>query len=38
MDFFDEQILTMLREGKPKVLAQLIDYVDSRQKYSEVTS
>lgn len=28
MDLFDEQILTMLSAGKPKVLAQLLDEVD----------
>jgi predicted ArsR family transcriptional regulator len=28
MDLFDEQILTMLSQGKPKVLAQLLDEVD----------
>ena len=28
MDIFDEQILTMLNGGKPKVLAQLLDKVD----------
>jgi predicted ArsR family transcriptional regulator len=28
VDLFDEQILTVLGEGKPKVLAQLLDEVD----------
>ena len=28
MDLFDEQILTVLNDGKPKVLAQLLDEVD----------
>jgi len=28
MDIFDEQILTVLSDGKPKVLAQLLDKVD----------
>ena len=28
MDLFDEQILTVLSDGKPKVFAQLLDEVD----------